>query len=233
MEFRGNSSSLATRESGTARRSKEPARNRSSRCCSIPACVFCSAAARALLTRFGQHPGTLADAQHVEDQSHAAIAHDRRAGVHGEPLQLLAQGLDHDFLGVVDAVYDQAELPVFRLQYHHADRLGPLGRFEPQHLIQVGDGQQAPAPAIDRRSMHMLDVLFRGIALQADQLEQADLGDDEPFPSAGDHQTGNNGQSERDLELDRGAFTGPAEDIDDAADLLNVGLHHIHADAAS
>ena len=28
-------------------------------------------------------------------------------------------------------------------------------------------------------------------------------------------------------------FAGPAEYIDDAADLLDVGLHHVHADAAS
>ena len=59
------------------------------------------------------------------------------------------------------------------------------GRFQPQHLIQIGDGQKTPAPAVHRRSMHMLDVLFRGISLQADQFEQADLGNDEPLPAAG------------------------------------------------
>ena len=112
------------------------------------------------LTGFGQHPGALADAQHVEDEGHAAIAHDGCAGVDGEPLQLLAQGLDHDFLGVVDAVHYQPELPVFRLQHHHADRLGPLGRFQPQHLIQVGDGQQTPAPAIHRRAVHTARCAF-------------------------------------------------------------------------
>src|ERR1035438_1331971 len=62
-----------------------------------------------LIAGFGQHPGTLADAEHVEDEGHAAVAHDGRAGVHGEPFQLLAQRLDHDFLGVVDSVYHRSE----------------------------------------------------------------------------------------------------------------------------
>ncbi len=185
-----------------------------------------------LLTGFGQYAGTLADTEHVQDEGHAAVAHDGRAGVHGEPFQLLTQGLDYDFLGVVDAVHHQPELPVLRLKDHHADRFGPLSRFQPKHLIQIGDGQKSPAPAIHRCSMHMLDVLFRGISFQADQFEQADLGNNEPLAAAGDHQTGNNGQGERDLELDRGAFAGPAEDIHDAADLLNVGLHHVQAHPA-
>ena len=81
-----------------------------------------------------------------------------------------------------------------------------LGRFQPQHLVQIGNGQQASAPAINRRSVHMLDVLFRRISLQPDQLQQADLGNHEPFAAAGDHQAGNDGQRERDLDLDRGAF---------------------------
>ena len=185
-----------------------------------------------LLAGFGQHPGALADAEHVEDEGHAAIAHDRRAGIHGEPFQLLAERLDHDLLGVVDAVDHQSELAVLGLQNHDADRLGPLRRLEPQHLVQVGDGQQTPAPAINRCSVHVLDVLLGGISLQADQFEQADLGNHESLAAAGDHQAGNDGQRERNLELDRGAFAGPAEDIDDAADLLDVGLHDVHADAA-
>ena len=79
----------------------------------------------------------------------------------------------------------------------------------------------------------MLDVLFRGIPLQADQLQQAHLRNDEPLPSARDHETWNDGQRERNLELDRGAFARPAENVDHAPDLLDVGLHHIHADPAS
>ena len=36
-----------------------------------------------LLPGFGQYTGTLADAEHVEDEGHAAIAHDRCSGVDG------------------------------------------------------------------------------------------------------------------------------------------------------
>ena len=113
-----------------------------------------------LLAGFGQHPGALADAQHVQDERHAAIAHDGRAGIDGEPFQLLAQRLDHDFLGVVDAVHHQAELPVFGLQHHDVDRVG-LARptSAPAPVVQVGDGQQAAAPAVHRRAMDVLDLL--------------------------------------------------------------------------
>ena len=35
-----------------------------------------------LLAGFGQHPGALADAQHIEDEGHPAVAHDGCAGIH-------------------------------------------------------------------------------------------------------------------------------------------------------
>ena len=73
---------------------------------------------------------------------------------------------------------------------------------------------------------------YSGIPFQTDQLEQAHLGYHKALPSACDHQAGNDGQGERDLELDGGAFAGPAEDIHDAADFLDVGLHHVQADPA-
>ena len=105
----------------------------------MPPCAFFSVRAARLLAGFGQHAGALADAEHVEDQGHAAIAHDGGAGIVGEPLQLLAQRLDHDLLRIVDAVHHQPELPVFRLQNDNADGLGPLGRLQPR------------APGSDRR----------------------------------------------------------------------------------
>ena len=57
-------------------------------------------------------------------------------------------------------------------------------------MVQIGDGQQAPAPAVHRRSMHVLDVLLPRISLQPDQFEQTDLGNDESLAAAGDHQPG-------------------------------------------
>ena len=55
------------------------------------------------------------------------------------------------------------------------------------------------------------------------------MGNHESFAAAGDDQAGNDGQGERDPDLDRGAFAQPAEHIDHPADLLDVGFHHIHA----
>ena len=105
--------------------------------------------------------------------------------------------------------------------------------FEAQHVVQIRDRQQAAAPPVHGRAMHVLDVLFARIAFQANQFEQAHLRDDEPLARrCVIDQAGNDGQRQRDLELDRGALARPAEQIDHAADLLDVGLHHVHAHAA-
>ena len=64
---------------------------------------------------FGDHVRHLRDAEHVQDQRHPAVAHDGRPGEAGEPLQLLAQRLYDDFLGVVDLVHHQAELALVGL----------------------------------------------------------------------------------------------------------------------
>jgi hypothetical protein len=41
-----------------------------------------------LFTQFAKHAGTLADAEHVEDEGHAAITHNRRAGVQESALSI-------------------------------------------------------------------------------------------------------------------------------------------------
>jgi hypothetical protein len=52
------------------------------------------------------------------------------------------------------------------------------------------------------------------------------------FRAAGHGQGGDNGQGERDLELERRAAADRAFDLDGAADLLDIGAHDVHADAA-
>ena len=170
--------------------------------------------------------------EHVQDKCHTTVAHDGCARVKGKTLQLLSQRLDHDLLRVVNAVHDKPKLAIFRLQDHHADRFGSVSRSEPQHLIQICDGQKAPAPAIDWRPMHIFDMLSGGVTLQTDQFKQADLWNHESFPAASYDKAGNDGQGERDPDFNRGAFAAAAEEVDNAADLFDVGLHHIHANAA-
>ena len=131
IESGGNSSSRATRESGTARRSKEPASKQQQPLLFDPRLSLLFRRGARLLAGFGQHAGALADAEHVQDQGDTAVAHDGCAGVTVEPFQLLAQRLDHDFLGVVDAVYDQAELPVFGLKDDHAAASARSADFRP------------------------------------------------------------------------------------------------------
>ena len=100
-----------------------------------------------------QDPRPLADAQYVKDERDPSIPHDGGAGIQGEPLQLLAQRLHHNFLGIVDAIHNQAELAVFGLQYHHADGIAVAGNLQAQYLVQVGDGQKTSAAPENRLPM--------------------------------------------------------------------------------
>ena len=81
--------------------------------------------------------------------------------------------------------------------------------------------------------MNALNLFAAGLPLKPEQLQQADLGNDEPFAAAADNQPGNDGQGERDFYLDRCAATRPAGEIDHAADFFDVGLHYVHPDAAA
>ena len=78
----------------------------------------------------------------------------------------------------------------------------------------------------------MFDVLL-GISFETDQLQQTDLRDHEALSGAGDDQTRNDGQRERNLQLHGGALARPAKDIDDAADLFDIGFHNVHPHAAA
>src|ERR1022692_1356608 len=119
---RAISSSRATSESGTARRSNAPARNSRNVWRSLPerswrwGAVVALGLRRGLFARFLHHTGQLPDSRNVQDQGHAAIVHDGGAGIAVQALQLLAERLHHDFLGVANTIHHQAKLPVFRLQ---------------------------------------------------------------------------------------------------------------------
>ena len=99
--------------------------------------------------------------------------------------------------------------------------------------VQVDQRQQVAAQPVDRRPVDLLDAALGLLAFEADQFQQADLGDGVAVAAAGDGQGRDDGQGQRDLHLDGGAPPGPALDVDRAADLLDVGPHHVHADAAA
>src|ERR1700683_2890963 len=81
--------------------------------------------------------------------------------------------------------------------------------------------------------MNILDAVSCLFSLATDQLNQADLGNGKALSSAGHYQGGNNGQGEGNLDLQQSALAAGALDVDGAADLLDVGFHHIHAYPAS
>ncbi len=102
-----------------------------------------------------------------------------------------------------------------------------------QLAVEVDQRQQVAAQTVHRRAVDLLDAALGLLAFQADQLQQADLRDGIAVAAAGDGQGRDDGQGQGDLHLHRGAAPGPALDVDRAADLLDVGPHHVHADAAA
>ena len=106
-------------------------------------------------------PGVVGQPEHVEDQGHPAVAHDRGAGERGDALELLAERLDDDLLGVVDLVDDQAELPVVGLQHDDVDRrrAGAAGALDAELAVEVDQRQQVAAQAVDRRAVDRLDAV--------------------------------------------------------------------------
>ena len=66
-------------------------------------------------------PAPLGQAEHVEDQGDPAVAHDGGARERGDALQLLAERLDDDLLGVVDLVDHEPERMAVGLQDDDVD----------------------------------------------------------------------------------------------------------------
>src|SRR5262249_44925224 len=65
------------------------------------------------------------------------------------------------------------------------------------------------------------------------QFQQADLRNREALAAAGDDKCGYDGEGQRDLDLQRRPVIPYRLQIDGAANLLDVGLDHIHANTAA
>src|SRR5439155_25305210 len=79
---------------------------------------------------------------------------------------------------------------------------------------------------------NLLDAALGLGALEADEFQEADLGNGIAVAAAGDDQDLDNRQGKRDAEADGGALADGAVDVDRAADLLDIGLDDVHTDAA-
>ena len=88
---------------------------------------FCALLRHGAIPNLIDHASALGQAEHVENERDPAIAHDAGAGITIQALQLFAQGFDYDFLGIADAIHDEAELMVLSLQNHNVDCIPLVG----------------------------------------------------------------------------------------------------------
>ena len=211
----GEADFLQPRNEGKRNRQpRERSRPEQQECLMFATGVFPAMGLRSgLLSRFLHHAGQLRDPRNVQDQSHAAIAHNRRAGIAVQALQLLAQRLDNYFLRIADAIHYQAKLPVFSLQDHDIDHIGFERVPKLQYVGQIDQRQEGPASAVERRVMDAFDLPFSGIAFKTDQFQQAHLRNHVTYPAGchfpgyrppfqqRDHQAWDDGERQWDLQL--------------------------------
>ena len=177
--------------------------------------------------RFGNAVG-------VDDHDHRAIAQNGVAGEHVDVPQLGRHRLDHDFFGVEHAVDHDAKGLAADLRHHDEAVLG-IGRravVDLQQLLQMHQRQQLVAQAQDRGVLDALDAVF-GVGAGPHQLDHGQLRDRKAVAGGFHDQGRDDGERQRDLDGDGGAFTGHRLDVDGAADLVDIGAHHVHADAAA
>src|ERR1019366_4929515 len=100
------------------------------------------------LAGLANHLGALRQTQDVQNEGHSSVAHDGCAGVSADPLQLFAQRLDDDLLGIGDLIDHQAKLATVGL-HHHDVRGGVPGCLLPglgydlQFAVEIDQRQQA------------------------------------------------------------------------------------------
>ncbi|MND85445.1 hypothetical protein D3C80_773710 [compost metagenome] len=196
-----------------------------------------------MAARSGKLPGQLIDAGGarrplgVQDHDDGPVAQDGRPGIEVEVAQHPGHRLDHDLLDVEDPVDDDAEGAGPEMGDHDAGLIRRLalrrGRgvvAQLQQALQRHQRQQPLAQAQHRGLLDCLDVAARGAA-GADQFDDRRLGQGEPLAARLDDQGRDDGQGQRDADGEAGAPALDGVQFDGAADLLDVGAHHVHADA--
>src|SRR6266581_2664495 len=68
---------------------------------------------------------------------------------------------------------------------------------------------------------------------RAHQFDHRQLRDRKPIAGGFHDQRRDDGQRQRDLDGDAGTLAGHRLDVDGAADLVDIGAHHVHADTAA
>ena len=103
---------------------------------------------------------------------------------------------------------------------------------ELEQRLEADERQQLVAQPQHRRVLDALDAMLR-IAARAHQLDHGELRDGEALAGRLDQQRGDDGERERNLDDEAGAAAAHRFHVDGAADLVDVGAHDVHADAAA
>src|SRR6185503_8762439 len=168
------------------------------------------------------------------DHDDSAIAQDGVAREHVDVTEFRRHRLHDDFFRMEDAVDDDTEPLAADLRHHDEAVLGIGGGavVDLQELLQMDQRQQLVAQTQHRRVLDALDAVLR-VGAGTDQLDHRELRDREAVTGGFDDQRGDDRQRQRDLDGDGGAFAGHRLDVDGATDLVDIGAHHVHADAAA
>ena len=174
------------------------------------------------------------DAVGIEDHDDGTVAKDGGARVLGHGAETLRQRLDDDFLGVEYFVDDQAKAQFADL--HDDDAGAAVAAVFVDHDVEaVGESderQQVVAQAQDARRIDELDLVLEALA-GADQFEDGELRQGEAVILNADDERRDDGESQRDLDDEGRPMAVARAQVDRAADELDIGLHHVHADAAA
>src|SRR6185437_15622252 len=174
------------------------------------------------------------DAIGVDDHDHRAIAQNGVAGEHVDVTQFGRHRLDHDFFGVEHAVDHDAEGLAAHLRDHDKAVLGVARRtvVDLEQLFQVHQRQQLVAQAQYGRVLDALDAVL-GIGARAHQFDHRQLRNGKTVAGGFHDQRRDDRQGQGYLDGDAGPLAGHRLDVDGAADLVDIGAHHVHADAAA
>ncbi len=183
------------------------------------------------------------DAVRIEDHDHRAVAQDGVAAEHRDVAQDRRHRLDHDFLGVEHPVDDDAQHVGADLGHDDIGAAVVAVRSSPSasRSFRLTSGSSRS------RSRSTGVSLIRSMTLSAGRRRGAlsprfcartssttlICGMAKRSVAGFDDQRRDDRQRQRDLDDEGGALAGDALQVDGAADLLDVGLHHVHADAAA
>ena len=165
----------------------------------------------------------------VEDQHHRPVAEnggaaDQFAGDDG-----LVQRLDHQFFLAHQFVHHQSELALAAADHDDEDAPVSMAAGRRRQPVQADQREHLVAELQHLVAVHAVNV---GLAGACDLQHRFERDGIQALGDAEEHGA-DNGQRQRQAQLEGGAAAGMGLDGDAALQLLQGGFHHVHADAAS